>query len=122
MQWACLHSLITGEHVRDFASVEDVVDVLNKGLVLYLRVCKKKHAGCTIHASLAQHHLEIFTPLCTPIVLRNLHLHLQHHSNTPRLSEVEKVLSLGVTVRCNGFLGQLLKMLELVVTQVNIRL
>lgn len=75
-QWACLHALITWEHVGNLASIEDVVDVLNKGLVFDLCVSKEEHTGCTINTCLAQHHFKIFTPFCPPIVLRNFNLQL----------------------------------------------
>ena len=82
---AHLHALIVGEHVRYFARVEDVVDVLDKGLVLDLGVRKEEHAGCTIYTSLAQHHFEILSPFCASIVLRNFHLQLSRDSHTARL-------------------------------------
>ena len=70
----CLHLLITGEHVRHFATVEQVVDVLNKRLVLDLSIAEEENSVLGFSSCPAQDAFQILPPLNLAVALRNLHL------------------------------------------------
>ena len=71
---ACLHLLIRGEHVGHFAAVEQVVDVLNKSLILDLSVAEEEDSIFGLSSHPTQDALQILPPLHLAIALRNLHL------------------------------------------------
>ena len=70
----CLHFLISGKHVWHFATVEQVVDVLHKSLILDLRVTEQENSVLGLSTSTAQDTLQVFPPLNLAIALGNLHL------------------------------------------------
>jgi hypothetical protein len=65
---------VAGEHVGHLPRVEDVVDVLNKGLVLDLRIAEEEHSGFTVATCLLQKALEVLAPLRTPVALGDFDL------------------------------------------------
>ncbi len=74
--WACLHLLVRGEHVGHFSAVQEVVDVLNKGLILDLGVAEKEDSVLALTSCPAQDALQILPPFHLTIALGNLHLHM----------------------------------------------
>jgi hypothetical protein len=79
---AHLHFLICREHVWHLSRIQDVVDVLNKRLILDLAVTEQEHDVLGITACTPQQPLEVFTPLCAAVALADLNL-----SNTNKYSQ-----------------------------------
>lgn len=64
--------LVGGKEVGHLANVEQVVDVLEKGLVLDLRVGEEEHAVLVGLGRLAQDALQVLVPLVDRVALADL--------------------------------------------------
>jgi hypothetical protein len=65
-------ALVLGEEVRHLARVEHVVDVLEEGLLLDLRVGEEEHGRLALDARAVVELLEVLVELDQAVVLRDL--------------------------------------------------
>jgi hypothetical protein len=84
LQSTHLHLFIGWEHIGHLSSVQHVVDVLNKRLVLYLAVRKQEHDALAVTTSASQEALEVVPPVSTAVILADLDLqqHMRTYINT----------------------------------------